>query len=102
MRSNAMFGVVGLAATMTLSSIAWAQDDQSVVRIGYAVSKSGPNAGGTAASTIPNYELWVNEVNGRGGLMVDGERLHLVRRRESVESLWAGEALLPAAVVERR
>lgn len=81
MRSNAMFGVVGLAATMTLSSIAWAQDDQSVVRIGYAVSKSGPNAGGTAASTIPNYELWVNEVNGRGGLMVDGER----RKIEVVE-----------------
>ncbi|NIC05147.1 diaminopimelate decarboxylase [Billgrantia bachuensis] len=28
-------------------------------------------------------------------VMVDGETFHLVRRRESVESLWAGESLLP-------
>ncbi|MBB3190235.1 diaminopimelate decarboxylase [Halomonas cerina] len=28
-------------------------------------------------------------------VMVDGERVHLVRRREPLEALWAGEALLP-------
>jgi diaminopimelate decarboxylase len=28
-------------------------------------------------------------------LMVDGNRLHLVRERESIEQLWAGEHLLP-------
>lgn len=28
-------------------------------------------------------------------VMVDGDRLHLVRRRERVEELWAGESLLP-------
>nr|WP_297461022.1 diaminopimelate decarboxylase [uncultured Halomonas sp.] len=28
-------------------------------------------------------------------VMVDGDRVHLIRRRESVESLWAGETLLP-------
>jgi len=35
-------------------------------------------------------------------VMVDGERMHLVRQRESLESLWAGEALLPAPAEERR
>ena len=28
-------------------------------------------------------------------VMVDGDRVHLVRRRERLEDLWAGEALLP-------
>ena len=28
-------------------------------------------------------------------VMVDGDRYHVVRARESLESLWAGEALLP-------
>jgi diaminopimelate decarboxylase len=28
-------------------------------------------------------------------VMVDGKRVHLVRRRECLEDLWAGEALLP-------
>ena len=75
MKTNTIIGAVGLLATMLLPSGAWAQDDRTSVRIGYAVSKSGANAGGTAASTTPNYELWVSEVNGRGGLMVDGKRL---------------------------
>lgn len=45
------------------------------VTIGYAVSKSGPNATGAGITTIPNYELWVNEVNAKGGLeMPDGTR----------------------------
>lgn len=30
-------------------------------------------------------------------VMVDGERMHLVRRRESLADLWAGEATLPDA-----
>lgn len=32
-------------------------------------------------------------------LMVDGEHCHVVRARESIESLWQGEALLPAQEV---
>lgn len=31
-------------------------------------------------------------------VMVDGDRYHVVRARESLESLWAGEALLPEGV----
>ena len=30
-------------------------------------------------------------------VMVDGDTFHVVRQRETLESLWAGEALLPAA-----
>ncbi|RDB42183.1 diaminopimelate decarboxylase [Halomonas sp. DQ26W] len=33
-------------------------------------------------------------------VMVDNERYHIVRRRESIEDLWAGESLLPDAAPE--
>ncbi|QFU03302.1 Diaminopimelate decarboxylase [Halomonas sp. THAF5a] len=35
-------------------------------------------------------------------VMVDGDRVHLVRRRERLEDLWAGEALLPDDAGETR
>ncbi|KUP92129.1 amino acid ABC transporter substrate-binding protein [Tritonibacter horizontis] len=52
----------------------WAQD-AAPVTIGYAISKSGPNAGGADMTVTPNYELWVEEVNAAGGLrMPDGSQ----------------------------
>lgn len=57
------------------SSSATAQDRTSV-KIGYAISKTGPNAGGAGITTLPNYQLWVKEVNDAGGLeLPDGKRL---------------------------
>ena len=41
---------------------------QDKVRIGWVISKTGPNAGGAATTQIPNYELWVREINAAGGL----------------------------------
>lgn len=56
-------------------TMASAQERKSV-RIGYAVSKTGPNAGGAGITTIPNYVLWVKDVNDAGGLeMPDGSKL---------------------------
>lgn len=53
-----------------------AAEERKAVRIGYAVSKSGPNAAGAGITTIPNYQLWVKEVNAAGGLALpDGTRL---------------------------
>lgn len=60
------FGCAGLAAAQERTS----------VKIGYALSLTGPNAGGTGITTLPNYQLWVKEVNDAGGLeMPDGKRL---------------------------
>ena len=54
---------------------AQAQDKKSV-HIGYAISKTGPNAGGAGITTLPNYQLWLKDVNDAGGLeMPDGSRL---------------------------
>jgi branched-chain amino acid transport system substrate-binding protein len=48
---------------------------QSSVKIGYALSRSGPNAGGAAVTTLPNYEMWVKEVNAAGGLKLGDKRV---------------------------
>lgn len=57
------------AAALGLAGAAGAQDIKSI-KIGYAISKTGPNAGGASVTQIPNYEMWVKEVNARGGLML--------------------------------
>jgi branched-chain amino acid transport system substrate-binding protein len=53
------------AAAMLLGGTAIAQDK---IKIGYAVSKSGPNAPGAGITTIPNYQLWIHDLNEAGGL----------------------------------
>ena len=69
---------IGLAATLLagVGVAAVAAQDRTSVKIGYAISKTGANAGGAGITTLPNYQLWVHEVNEAGGLeMPDGSRL---------------------------
>ncbi|MGV8855773.1 MAG: amino acid ABC transporter substrate-binding protein [Devosia sp.] len=68
----------GLAAVLMLgvSSLAVQAEERTSVKIGYAVSLSGTNAGGAGITTVPNYRLWVHDVNEAGGIeMPDGTRL---------------------------
>ena len=64
----------GVAMTMLLgANLAHSADE--TVKIGYAVAKTGPNATGAGITTIPNYELWVKDINAAGGLtMPDGSK----------------------------
>jgi len=66
-------GVLGLALGVTVAaSVApvWAQQAPSVIRVGWSLAKSGPNAPGGDTTIRPNYEIWVKEVNEAGGLML--------------------------------
>ena len=67
-RRNTMRALAsGVAMTMLIgANLAHAADD--TITIGYAVAKTGPNATGAGITTIPNYELWVKDVNAAGGL----------------------------------
>ena len=60
----------GMAAPLLagLSALPAAAADEGPVRIGYAISLTGPNSGGAGITTLPNYQLWVKEVNDAGGL----------------------------------
>ena len=67
------FALCMTSALVVSSGAALGQDD--TVKVGYAVARTGPNATGAGITTIPNYELWVKDVNDAGGLtMPDGSQ----------------------------
>ena len=69
---------VGASAILLASTVPFTASAQNraSVKIGYAVSMTGGNAGGAGITTIPNYQLWVKDVNDAGGLeLPDGSRL---------------------------
>lgn len=66
-------GLVGTSTVMLHGP--YANAGTKTVKIGYAVSKTGQNSAGAGTSTIPNYKLWVAEVNSAGGLKLpDGSK----------------------------
>jgi branched-chain amino acid transport system substrate-binding protein len=62
---------IGIAAPLMQAPAA----AQNTIKIGYALSRTGPNAGGAAVTTLPNYEMWIKEVNAAGGLKLGNERV---------------------------
>ena len=74
-----------------------AQDAPKSIKIGYAISKTGPNAGGANITQIPNYQLWVQEVNAKGGLM-----LKAYGKRIPIELMRNGKRMTVTAVVAKR
>lgn len=47
------------------------------IKIGSVAPKTGPLAGGAVVTQWPNLELWVHQVNARGGLNVGDEQMML-------------------------
>jgi branched-chain amino acid transport system substrate-binding protein len=56
--------------TAALACGASAQEAPKSIKVGYAISLSGPQAAGAMLTTVPNFRLWVDEVNKAGGLML--------------------------------
>jgi branched-chain amino acid transport system substrate-binding protein len=73
MKLNRFVLLAGLAIT-ALSTGAQAQD---TLKIGWAISKTGPFAAGAAVTTLPNYQVWVKDVNDAGGINVGGKKMKL-------------------------
>jgi branched-chain amino acid transport system substrate-binding protein len=63
----ALYGA--LALSVNLGS-AVAQEAPKSIKVGYAISLSGFNAPGAGLTTLPNYRLWVDDVNKAGGIML--------------------------------
>lgn len=71
-------GYLGAMAALLVTAAPFAAhaQDRSSIKIGYAVSKTGGNAGGAGITTVPNYQLWISDVEKAGGLeLPDGTRL---------------------------
>jgi len=61
--------VAAIAGVMAIG-IAVHRPAPKSIKIGYAISLSGPNAPGANMTVLPNYRLWVKEVNAAGGIML--------------------------------
>ena len=67
-----IFSLIGLGALCAVAAFgtAVAQEAPKSIKVGYSISLSGPQAAGAMLTTVPNYRLWVDEVNKAGGLML--------------------------------
>lgn len=70
----AIFTTMAVAAAWALCSPARAQD---TLKIGWAISKTGPFAAGAAVTTLPNYQVWVKDVNDAGGIKVGNKKMKI-------------------------
>jgi len=60
------------AALTTLAAVPGLRAAEAPIRIGYAISRTGPFAPGAQITQEPNYILWAEQVNAAGGLKVAG------------------------------
>jgi branched-chain amino acid transport system substrate-binding protein len=67
---NAVCAAAALAGAAAYAGGAAAQDAPKSIKVGYAIALSGIGAPGAGLTTLPNYRLWVKEVNDAGGLML--------------------------------
>jgi branched-chain amino acid transport system substrate-binding protein len=51
-----------------------AQSEAPPIKIGYAISRTGPFAPGAQVTQEPNYLLWAEQVNAAGGINVKGQK----------------------------
>lgn len=73
MNRRSVFALAAASFTLAAAGGALAAD---TVKIGAVAPKTGPLAGGAAVTQWPNIDLWVAQVNARGGLKLkDGQRM---------------------------
>jgi branched-chain amino acid transport system substrate-binding protein len=72
--SAAVLASATLASGALFAPAAQAQD---TIKIGWAISKTGPFGPGAAVTTLPNYQVWVKTVNDAGGLNVGGKKMKI-------------------------
>ena len=66
--------VKALAAALLAAVLAPAFAQDAPVKIGYAISRTGPFAAGAQLSQEPNYIMWAEQMNAAGGLNVGGKK----------------------------
>ncbi|CAN5335600.1 amino acid ABC transporter substrate-binding protein [soil metagenome] len=64
--------LAGALASLLIGGAALAQDK---IKIGYAVSLTGPNAAGAGITTTPNYKLWLADIQKAGGIKLGDKRV---------------------------
>ena len=70
MRGNIGIALAAALLAGVVATGAGAQDAPKSIKVGYVTSLSGPQSAGAMLTTVPNYRLWVDDVNKAGGLML--------------------------------
>jgi branched-chain amino acid transport system substrate-binding protein len=66
-----------LAGAIGLGLSAGAVEAQQSLKIGWAISKTGPYVGGATMTLLNPYKLWVHDVNAAGGITLGGKKVPL-------------------------
>ena len=69
-----LYTLAAFCALAGLSLNAGAQHEGPPLKVGYAISRTGPFAPGAQVTQEPNYILWAEQVNAAGGLDVKGHK----------------------------
>jgi branched-chain amino acid transport system substrate-binding protein len=69
-KRSSMFAIIAAVAAIVASSPAAHSQAPKSIRMGYAISLSGPGALGAEITLLTHYRLWVKEVNAAGGIML--------------------------------
>ena len=99
-RTSAAF-VVFIICAVAFSA---AGEEPQPIRIGYAISKTGIYAAGAKANTLPNYQLWVKDVNDAGGVLLkDGKRhrIEVIEYDDQSDPIEAQNAIERLATVDK-
>ncbi len=67
---SSMFAIIAAVVGILASDTAAHSEAPKSIRIGYAISLTGPGALGATVTQLYNYRLWVKEVNAAGGIML--------------------------------
>ena len=66
---NTLAIAAAVAALCTASAV-FGQQAPTSIKIGWAISMTGPYVGGASITTLPAYQVWVKDVNAAGGIML--------------------------------
>jgi branched-chain amino acid transport system substrate-binding protein len=98
-RRRVVKAIGAAGAVVAAPAVVRAQAAGSSIKVGWAISKTGPFAPGAGITQLPNYLLWVKDVNDAGGISVGGKKLPLEvveydDRSQSEEAVRAVERLI--------
>jgi branched-chain amino acid transport system substrate-binding protein len=65
------------AAAFAIAMVGGTAQAQDTLKIGWVISKTGPFAAGAAVTTLPNYQVWVKDVNDAGGIKVGNKKMKI-------------------------
>jgi len=65
-----MLGMLAATAGWAMSSSAAVSQEPTSIKVGWAISKTGPYVGGATITLLNAYKLWVKDVNAAGGIML--------------------------------